>query len=920
MIERILTLGPRGRLAMLALLVLVSIAALTQLPRLKIDRSDERLVGATDPGWPALHQQQKDFGNEQAVLVYLRAKDLWTTERLTALQKVAFALEDTPGITSVKTLLSATNIRDKGRFVDAGPLIYAVPKAAKELAEKRDDALYSPIIRGNYISADGNATAITIGYAPKPGDSNHELEVYRTIEARIAPLREYFEVVFQLGWPRLNAEVDHGLTGDLTKLVPLSVLILVAAVTVFLRTPHVIPIPLVTAGITILWTLGFMAAAGIPVTLLTAILPPLIIVVGSVEDVHMMAGYLDGIEEGAVDLRRRAIAHMAHHVGTAILITSFTTMLGFASNVITDIPLIFEFSIAAAFAMFANFVVTLCAMPVMLHAFGPRVNRLRTENEIPKGLIGVVVRVVEVLSARYAAVVVAAVAAVLIALGSQIGHLKVNNDPMTYFHAEHPFVKDAQRVHTDLAGLQSFSVTLRAAEPGWFKTVEGLRTIAEVQTLLNNQGLYDKTLSLADLMSLMHQEMHQGDDHFHTVPTTQADFDLYLSSMPRSELASFVTADYTAAQITVRHNVSDSVKLNAAVDHLNTMLPTVLGKRADVAVVGKNLMVNRAAESLINGELQSLALMLAVIFALFSFLYTSWMAGLLALVPNIIPIVLNFGVMSYLGVPLNPGTAMVAAIAIGLAVDDTIHLMTRFGTESRLRVDENAAVRATIRGEAVPVITTAIALALGFAVFGLSEFRIVAEFGLLAAGTMVYAAISDLLLMPILLKHLRLATVWDIVALKVDPAVLMHCPLFADMSPYQIKKLILLSDVVEFPTGYALLRQHEVSSGMYVLLKGTVDIMVEEGGESSHIDVGSAGSIVGEIGFAGGGVARTATVTATSSVTAVHFDAARARRGLRFYPGIANHLFQNISRVLGVRLSESHHRLLELMKRYHNKV
>ena len=394
-------------------------------------------------------------------------------------------------------------------YVDAGPLIYAVPKTAKELAEKRDDALYSPIIRGNYISADGNATAIMIGYAPKPGDSDHELEVYRTIEARIAPLRKYFEVVFQLGWPRLNAEVDHGLTGDLTKLVPLSVLVLVAAVTVFLRTPNVIPIPLVTAGITILWTLGFMAATGIPVTLLTAILPPLIIVVGSVEDVHMVASYLDGIEEGAVDLRRRAIAHMAHHVGTAILITSFTTVLGFASNVITDIPLIFEFSIAAAFAMFANFVVTLCAIPVMLHAFGPRVNRLRTENEIPKGLIGVVVRVVEVLSTRHAAVVVTAIVAVLIALGSQIGHLKVNNDPMTYFRAEHPFVKDAERVHTDLAGLQSFNVTLRATEPGWFKTVEGLRTIADVQTLLNNQALYDKTLSLADLMALMHQEMHE---------------------------------------------------------------------------------------------------------------------------------------------------------------------------------------------------------------------------------------------------------------------------------------------------------------------------------------------------------------------------------------------------------------------------
>lgn len=909
MIERLLTLGARGRYAMLAFLVAASLIALSWLPQLEIDRGDERLIAADDPGWPALRQVERDFGSEQTVLIYLRAKNLWTTEVLTALQTAVFTLEDTPGITSVKSLLTATNIRDKGNFVDAGPLVDTVPKTAEGLGEIREDALYSPIIRRNFISEDGHATAIAVGYTARAGDPNHGLEVFHLLEAKIAPLRAHFEVVFQLGWPRLSAEIDRGLVDDMTTLVPLAILILVGTITLFLHSPRVIPIPLVTAGFTILWTLGFMAAVDIPVTLLTAILPALIIVVGSVEDVHLTASYLEGIQTGAADLRERAIAYMAHHVGPAILITSFTTVLGFASNVITDIPLIREFSIAAAFAMFANFVVTVGAMPLMLHAFGPQVNRLKSDDEVPRGVIGAVVRVVERLSTRHAKMVVISVALLVIGFGSQIGKLKVNNDPMAYFHATHPFVVDAQRVHTDLVGLQSFSVTLRATQPGWFKTVAGLRTIAEVQTLLDNQGLYDKTLSLADLMALMHQEMHQGDKRYHLAPTVQADFDLYLSSMPRSELESFVTEDYSVAQITVRHNVADSVHLNLAVAHLTTVLPTVLGHEASFAITGKNLMINRAAESLIDGELLSLALILTVIFALFSFLYTSWLAGLLALIPNVIPIVLNFGVMSCLGVPLNPGTAMVAAIAIGLAVDDTIHLMTRFGTESRQRVDESAAVRATIRGEAVPVLTTAVALALGFAVFGFSNFRIVAEFGLLAAGTMVYAAVSDLLLMPILLKHLRLATVWDIVALEIDHAVLERCPLFAGMSPYQVKKLILLSEIVEFASGQILLRQGEVSSGMFVLLKGNVDVIIENNGTLITVDQIDAGGIIGEIGFASG-VARTATITATTAVTAVRLDALRAQKGLRFYPGIAIRLSRNITKVLGTRLFESHQRLL----------
>ena len=210
----------------------------------------------------------------------------------------------------------------------------------------------------------------------------------------------------------------------------------------------------------------------------------------------------------------------------------------------------------------------------------------------------------------------------------------------------------------------------------------------------------------------------------------------------------------------------------------------------------------------------------------------------------------------------------------------------------------------------MPVLTTAVALALGFAVFGLSGFRIVAEFGLLAAGTMVYAAMSDLMLMPILLKHLRLATVWDIVNLKVDEAVLNNCPLFRGMSPYQVKKIILLSDMMEFAPGDALIRQGENSTGMFVLLAGTVDVIIERDGTEMTVDRGKPGDLFGEIGFAARDVARTASIIASSRVSAIRLDAERAQRGMRFYPGIAIRLFRNISRVLGARLVASHERLL----------
>ena len=929
MIERLLTAGPRGRSVALVALVVISIAAWLQLPHLKLDRSDDRLISKDDPGWAQFHRMQADFGSEQSVIVYLRAKDLWTVERLKQLQAVTIAFENTPEFTSVSDLLTATSIRDKGDYVDAGPLMVLVPATPERLPELRDDAQYSPIIRNNFISKDGLATAISLGYVSNAEDPNHELKIFNLIEQRVQPLQENFDVTFQLGRPRLNAEIDRGLFKDLKELIPASLLILVIVITYFLRSVRVIPIPLVTSGLSVLWTLGFMAVSGIPVTLLTAMIPTLIIVVGSVEDVHLMASYLEGlrrsigsdsieksIESDPIDLRRQAIGHMARHVGLPIVITALTTAIGFIANVITEIPLIFEFALASAFAMVANLIVTVLTVPLMLHWLGPRVSHPEHASGMPGGIIGLVVGAVEGASERGPVIVIAATIAVMAWFGSKALDVYVNNDPLSYFPDHHPFVRDAHTVHEELAGLQVFSVILTSATAGLFETSEGMQKIDAVQALLDNQGLYDKTLSLATLMSLMHQEFHAGDTGYYRIPDAAEDIDLYLSSLTRSDLEPFVTEDYTTARISVRHNVTDSVRLNTAVDELIEVMPTILGPDIEFAVTGKNLMVNRAAESLMKGQIASLILILFIIFVLFTVLYTSWLAGLLALVPNLIPIVLNFGLMGFLGVPLNPGTAMVAAIAIGVAVDDTIHLMTRFGTESKLHLDERDAVRATIRGEAVPIVSTSIALALGFGVLSLSNFSIVAQFGLLAGATMIYAAVADLLIMPILLRHLRLATVWDIVALQLDRQVLVNCPLFRGMSQYQVKKVVVLSHIEDYASGEVMIEQGTVSSGMYVVLRGRANISIT-GDDINHdiVEIEIApGDIVGEIGFSGDNVKRTATVTAKEPMTVVRLEAGSTRKGLRFYPRIAARLHQNISNILGARLRESHQRFLELKK------
>lgn len=911
MIERLLTIGWKGQFVSLIVLTVVSLAAWQQLPGLEVDRSDNKLISPADSGWADLHRMEEDFGAEETVLIYLRDADLWTTERLKQLQKLTFDLEDTPVISSVSSLLSATNIRDKGDYVIAEPLVGIVPRSVVGIEEIKGDALYSSIMRKAVISDDALSTTISIAFQRDSENPNLSAEIYDIINSLIKPLRNDFDVIFQVGNPRLEYEIDKGLFQDLKKLIPASVFVLIVTIGIFLKSVRVLPIPLITAGLSVLWTFGFMAATGIPLTLLTAMVPALIIVIGSTEDVHMLSAYLAGLGKNESSNGQTAVASMARRVGVPILITSLTTAVGFIANTVSEIPLIREFAVVSAFAMVANLIVTVLSLPSQLALFGPSSSSLGREEQVPSGLIGNVIALVEKVTDRYATAVMALFTAVLLSVGMYVPDVRVNNDPLSYFQPDHSFVHDANQLADELSGLQIFSVTFSSVIPNYFSSTGGVEKIAAAQALLDGQALYDKTQSFADIVKVMHQEMHQGDTAFFGIPSDQKDLDLYIQTFNRKDIQAFVTEDFSRARITVRHNLSNSLELIKALDSLEIQLTNILGDKVDFAMTGKNLMVNRAAQHLISGQLSSLLLVLMIIFLLFSILYTSLLAGLLSLVPNVVPVVLSFGFMGMLGVPLNPATAMVAAIVIGVAVDDTIHLMTRFGVESRQHLSESEAVRATIRGQAVPIISTSVALAFGFSVLAFSSFSVVAQFGLLAAAAMIYAMVSDLMLMPILLRRLRLATVWDIVALKLDRSVLVECPLFQGMSAYQTKKVALLSHMQDFEAGETIMRRGEHSSGMYVLLKGTAQVQFEKDELTIDLDVLKPGDVFGEIGFSGTDVERTATVVAIEPISVVRLDEVSTEKGLRFYPRLASRLHRNISNILGARLVESHDRLAD---------
>ena len=904
MLQQLMTFGARQRLATFAIICLLTAIAAVGTTRLRVDTSYDKLISETDPGWADYNKIVKEFGSDNTTIVFIRDPDLFNPEKLAVLDRLIGDLEADAEIERVDSLFSAPNIRDVNGSLETGYILDSLPQDVIEAAESRKKALYSPLVRRNILSDDGTVTAINISLKRYTAHHGFNREIYDSIEERLAKIRPHFSQIYQMGPPRLNVEIERGMYSDLATFIPLSTIILIGTVYYFLRTWTASVVPLATAGFSIFWTFGFMGWTDIPLTLLTALVPALNIVIGSAEDTHMMSTYLRSIAAQEKPDRQVAIRFMASHVGIAILITSSTTVIGYLSDALYDIPIMIEFAFAASFALTANFFSTVLLMPLMLATVGPLKSHLPPPKGVPTGRLGDFIRWLEHVGRERRKFVFAIAGGITVLSLYFALDMKVSNDPLSYFRSSSQLVKDAKELHARLAGMQVFYLTLESRTEDTFNTPQQLRKAEAIEKILKDRGVFDNVTSLPDMVALVHREMNEGNNDFWRVPSNSQLIEQYLLLFKRSDINRYVSADMRRLNIIVRHNLSDSSEFNVIIKALDRDIRAIAGDGIEVRFVGKNLMVNRSAEGLIKNQADSLLWVILVIFVLMALLFQSALAGIVSMIPNIIPIAICFGTMGLFNIPLNPGTASVAAVALGIAVDDTIHFFTTYLHACRHEPDPDQAINDTLRTECIPVIATTIALASGFSILIFSNFTIVAQYGWLSAYTMIVAVFVDMFLTPALLRGVRLVGLWDFLALKIGKDALEKSPLFLGMKRREIKKAILLGKLAEHKAGETIIAEDSEGAAMYVVVSGKAE--ARSGGAT--IRALGPGDVFGEVGFVAAS-RRTASVVAVENSEFLVLDAKTARQGMLMHPFVMNKLTLNISRILGQRLAEATSRM-----------
>ncbi len=821
---RLLNLFGRHPWLTIGLLLLVTALFGSQLSKIQIQVSADELLVKNDPDRDFYRHIGEKFGDEQVSLLYLEDDSLLSPSKLTALKKVITELEALPFVKRTESLFSVPHLRTVDGYLVKDPYLDVLPSTPEAEQTLLDQALISPFLKHVLLSTDRRHMAVAIFLM---GDHN-DTEITSGIDTITAQLEGHYQRTFTIGFPYVRAEISEKIAAEQGELIPLAIGALLIALFLLLRQVVDILIPVMTAAISIVWTLGAMAFMGIPLNVVTSIVPVLLIIVGSTEDIHLLSEFRHGQRIGLST--ERALRLMSEKMGRTIVLTFITTYFGFLAVGLSRIEVLWEFGLVASTGLLLNFIATVTLIPALLALTGQwqldgRPGLSKPDNmKFAEGYWAILSR-----NQRPVMIVFAAVT-LFAAVG--IPNISLNHNTIDSLNEDSVVRLQFEEVNQRLAGLESFSIIIDSGIDDTFLKARYLEELVKIQSFLTQQGQSRSSTSFANYLALLNAAFEEVE--LPRMPDSDEVVNELMIFLNYDHVKAYVSEDYRTARILVRHNISATEPLQGFIDDLQTFLDAHLDSGLQARITGDSVLTLSATRAMIFGQLQSILLLVLMIIVIVSLLFADFKVGLLATIPNIFPVVILFGYMGYAGIPLNIGTTMAAAIAIGIAVDDTMHFMLRYNRELKNSKSQLRAINATIFAEALPVLATSIALIAGFLVFSQSDFKPIAQFGQLSALVIFAALIADFIITPITISSLRLITLWDLLSLQLREEVIRKSLLFKGMEPRHIRRFILSSTLLKYEEDEVIFKEGDPSEAMFMVMTGKVEIRVTKSANDSE--------------------------------------------------------------------------------------
>lgn len=736
------------RRVILALFVVLLAFSVYEARNMRINNAIRIYFVSDDPNLADYDRFEGTFGGDEFVVIALNdERGVFNARDLEIIRSIGAELGRIEGVGRVTSITDSVDVWGTKDGIVIEKLTEDVPRSDAEIAELKTRVFSNPLYIKTLISEDAKTALIT---ARLSGNDSIEQQRPRIV-GEIRAVADKYErlwgdTLYVAGVPVLNVDMNALTFRDLNVFVPLTIILNIFVLRFLMGRWSTSILSTVSMATSVIISMGIYNALGFTMSLITTMVPPLIMVIGVSDSIHITNHYLEDINAGME--KDQAVIETIGLLGTPCLMTAITTIVGFSSFLFTKIVPLREIGFFSALGLSIAYIINVTIVPIalsLLPAPRPRVTAHRVG--------GLIDRVTAALC-RFdlkRPVQTLVVGGLLLALSVFFfTRIEVETQNLDYLKDSQPLRRAYSFIDEHIGYVAPVEVII-GGPPGSAHDPETLAAVEKFQRFVLADPNVSTSVAATDLIKRLNMAFFNNDPERYAVPESReavAQLLLLYETSQEGELDYFVNFDASELRVSVRAGNLTSNTSKRLIGKFNDYFAASLPDGLTGHVTGLIPLYVHMVDYIIQSQISTFTTSFLVIFFIMALQLRSLRLGLISIIPNIVPVAMTMGAMGLFGIKLDTATVMIASVATGIAVDDTIHFLSRFRHEVDAGADYEQAIAATFRTTGKAAVITSLTLVLGFWCLLFASFKPTIFFGLLSGITMITAIFGDLFLLP----------------------------------------------------------------------------------------------------------------------------------------------------------------------------
>ncbi len=720
-----------------------------------------RMLPASDSTIIIYDNFKKQFGEDGTVLfIGIQDKNLFTLDKFNDWFELSNKIRKIQGVEEVlsNACLYRLQKNDSIKKFEFKPICPTKPKTQKELDSLKNVIYSLPLYNNLIFNKKTGATLMMVTINKEEINSKRRVPLIHDIKATADSFGiKYHTGVHYSGLPYIRTETSLKVEKELKFFVLMALLVAAVFLYIFFRSYKAVLFPMIIIVISVIWALGMIVLFGYKITILTGIIPPLIIVIGVENCIFLLNKYHYEFRDHKN--KAKSLSRVIERIGKANLLTNASTATGFAAFIITNNKLLVEFGTIASLNIMVVYVLSLTLVPIFFSYLQPPQPKdtRHQETSIAKVIID---KAVILVNTRRNTIYLLTVICILIAVTGVV-RLHTSGKIVDDIPKHDALYVDLTFFEKNFKGIMPLEIIVDTKKKKGVLTLSTLKRIDRLQDTLATFPELSKALSVVEVVKTARQAFYNGDPEYYSLPesselTFMASYIPELKSKKINLLRNFIDSNYQTTRISVQMANIGTKDIDRIQKSLKPKVDSIFNPaKYKVTITGTSVVFLKGTNFLIRNLWESILLAVIVIAMLLAFLFTSWRMILISLVPNLIPQLMTGALMGFAGIPIKPSTILIFSIALGISVDNSIQYLSRYRLQLKhSHGDIPSSVISALKETGYSMIYSSTVLFFGFGIFVLSSFGGTQALGFLISFTLLVAGLLNMFILPSLLLTL----------------------------------------------------------------------------------------------------------------------------------------------------------------------